>query len=119
LLLDNISIDNPFGILIDEGRDYLAIGNLSEDIKFGTLTIVDGYRNYFAGENHMVCNREKGMDILGQFGIFLNNQISHNTDFGMELTTSSAGNLIKDNKLVCNIPDNIADNGMDNNLIEI
>jgi len=117
LLLDNISMNNAFGILIDEGRDSLAIGNKSRGIKFGPLTIVDGYRNYFAGENHMVCNRRKGMDILGQFGIFINNEVSYNTDNGMELTSSSAGNLVMDNKLIYNIPKNIVNEGTDNNII--
>ncbi len=117
LLLDNLSMDNAFGIIIDQGSGSLAIGNMSKGIKFGTLFIVNGYRNFFAGENHMVCNRRKGIEILGQLGMFLNNEISYNTDIGMELTTSSTGNLIKDNKLVCNIPENIVDRGTDNNFI--
>ena len=35
----------------------------------------------------------------------------------MELTTSSNRNLIMDNKLVCNIPENIVNRGTDNNFI--
>lgn len=117
LLLDNSSMDNAFGIIIDQGRDSLAIGNISNGVKFGTHFIVNGYRNYFAAENHMVCNRRKGIEILGQLGVFLNNEISNNSDIGMELTASSAGNLVMNNRLVCNIPENVADMGTDNNFI--
>lgn len=117
LLYNNLSMDNAFGIIFDQGRDSLAIGNVSKGIKFGTHFIVNGYVNHFAGENVMECNRRKGIEILGQLGMFLNNGISNNTDIGMELTATSSGNLIMNNKLVCNIPENIVNNGTDNNLI--
>lgn len=61
--------------------------------------------------------RRKGIEILGQLGVFLNNEISNNSDIGMELTASSAGNLVMNNKLVCNIPENVADSGTGNNFI--
>jgi len=117
LLFNNLSMDNAFGIIFDQGRDSLAIGNVSKSIKFGTHFITNGYINHFAGENSIECNRRKGIEILGQLGMFINNQISNNTDIGMELTDTSEGNLIINNKLVCNIPENIVNNGTDNNLV--
>lgn len=117
LLMNSLSMDNAFGIIFDQGRDSLAIGNMSKGIKFGTHFIVNGYINHFAGENCMICNRRKGIEILGQLGMFINNEISNNTDIGMELTASSEGNLIMNNKLICNIPENIVSSGTDNNFI--
>ncbi len=72
--------------------------------KSTTHFIFSGYSNYFAGENNMVCNRRMGIENQSQFGMFLNNEISHNGDTGIILGENSIGNLIKDNKLVCNIP---------------
>ncbi len=117
LLLDNLLIDNGQGILINEGRDSLAIGNTIKGTKLGTLDIFNGYSNYFAGENHIECNRREGINNLGEFGMFVNNEISYNGDIGILLGTTSIGSLVMENKLVCNIPENIEDRGIDNNII--
>jgi len=49
--------------------------------------------------------------------MFLDNIIAYNSDTGVILGTTSEGNLVLDNKLVCNIPRNIEDRGVENNLI--
>lgn len=116
LLLNSISINNTQGIWITEGNDSLAIGNKIKGAKSSALLIFDEYRNSFAGENNIECNAKEGIFNLGDFGILLNNELLHNGDKGIILDTSAIGNLAMNNKLVCNIPENISDRGI-NNLI--
>lgn len=117
LLLDNLLIDNGQGIVTSDGSDSLAIGNMVKGAKLTAHSILSGYRNYFAGENNIVCNRREGINNLSEFGMFLNNEISYNADTGMTLGSTAMGNLIMDNKLVCNIPVNIEDRSTNNNFI--
>jgi len=58
-----------------------------------------------------------GMQSRSWYSMFFNNEISYNRDNGMIFTQDSAGNLVLDNKLVCNIPENIDDRGADNHFI--
>lgn len=69
------------------------------------------------GSGNRILNNRKGMNNASQFEIVLNNEISYNSDSGLLLDETSMGNLVMDNTLVCNIPENIVDNGTDNNLI--
>lgn len=116
LLLNNISINNTLGIWIAEGSNSIAVGNKVKASKSSALLVSDEYRNYFTGENNIECNDTIGMFILGDFGMYLNNELSYNGDSGITLDASTIGNLVMDNKLVCNIPQNIFDTG-NNNLI--
>src|SRR5690606_5831737 len=70
-----------------------------------------------AGENHIVCNFRAGINNIVEFGIFVNNELSYNADNGITLNPFSIGNLIIDNKLVCNLPGNLIDSCADNNLL--
>lgn len=117
LFLDNILTDNDQGLVFNDGNDSVAIGNKIEGTKLAALVFINNRRNYFAGENHIVCNSRQGINIPSEFGMFLDNEISYNGFTGISLGQSSAGNLIMNNKLVCNLPENIVDNGTDNNLI--
>lgn len=93
----------------------MVIGNKVTGAKLAALAIISVYENFFASENQIVCNDREGMDLVSQYSIFLNNEISYNGDTGLSFFTPSAvGNLVKDNKLVCNIPENIEDDGVDN-----
>lgn len=117
LLLDNVLIDNGQGVIINGGNSSVAIGNMIKGTKLGTYDIFDEYFNHFVGENHIVCNRSEGIVNNGQFNMFIDNEILYNGDTGILLDTSSALNLVMDNKLVCNLPVNIDDRGIDNYLI--
>ncbi|HHY81999.1 MAG TPA: hypothetical protein GX505_04885 [Clostridiales bacterium] len=64
-----------------------------------------------------MCNNRTGVSNSGQFGTFLNNEISYNGNSGLTLGSTSVGNLVMDNLLVCNIPGNITDSGTDNNIL--
>jgi len=69
------------------------------------------------GSGNRILNNRKGMNNASQFEIVLNNEISYNSDSGLLLDETSMGNLVMDNTLVCNIPENIVDRGINNNLI--
>jgi len=117
LLLNNLVINHEAGIVIDVGTDSLAIGNTVKDCRLWGQIVFNEFSNYFASENYVECNVGVGMSNISHYGIFLGNKISYNGDNGFTLDELSTGNLVKDNKLVCNIPENIIDNGVDNNLI--
>ena len=117
LLLDNSSINNDQGVLMDVGRDSLTIGNIIMGSKINAHFTPNGYSNNFVSQNYIECNSREGIANLGKFGIILDNQISYNSDNGISLAASSIGNLVMNNKLVCNIPKNIVDRGISNNLI--
>lgn len=68
----------------------------------------------FIGENYIECNYKEGIDHIFKFGILVSNEIFHNRDTGILLEPESVGNLVMNDKLVCNIPKNIDDRGMDN-----
>lgn len=117
LLLDNVSINNSPGIWFFEGNNSLAIGNKIKGTKATAFLVSNDYRNCFIGENYIVCNDREGIIDNGDFGMFQNNEISYNWDIGITLNTFSVGNLVMDNKMVCNIQKNINYNGTGNNLI--
>lgn len=117
LILDNLLIENGLGIVINEGSNSLAIGNIIRGTKQGTYFVFTGYNNHFSAENYIVCNRREGMYNASQFGILLDNEVLYNADSGIILDSTSRGNLVMDNKLICNIPENIDDRGTNNNLI--
>lgn len=118
LLLDNLLIDNGFGIIISQGSNSVAIGNIVKGNKSDTHFIANGYMNYFASENRIVCNRRIGTENQSQFAFLLNNEISFNGGNGIVLGEPSLGNLLMNNELICNIPENIVDLGTNNNLID-
>ncbi|NLC96848.1 MAG: hypothetical protein GX077_01810 [Tissierellia bacterium] len=117
LILDNLLIDNGQGVIISSGSNTAYIDNTVEGTKLGTHQIFNGYNNFFASENYIFCNRREGMENLGQLGVFLNNEILYNGDTGILLDTTSSGNLVMDNVLICNIPQNIEDRGINNVII--
>lgn len=117
LVLDNMLIDNGLGLIISQGSGSVYIGNLVRGTKQDTNVILDEYSNFFASENYIICNRREGIENLGQFGTFINNEISYNGDVGFLLGTTSSRNLLMDNKLICNLPENIEDLGIENNII--
>ena len=117
LLMNNLLIDNGQGVIINEGNSSVAIGNIIKGTRVGTYTIFDGYFNHFVGGNNITCNRREGIENNGQFEVIYNNEISYNGDTGILLGTTSVLNLVMNNKLVCNIPENIDDRGIDNYLI--
>lgn len=118
LLMDNLSIDNDQGVSVFDGSHSLAIRNRIQATRLNAFTVFNEYQNYFAGENQLECNGRIGINIIGEFGIFLNNESSYNADTGITLATASRANLVKGSKLVCNIPQNMVDSGSDNNLID-
>ncbi len=117
LFLNNILIDHAEGIVIDEGMGSLAIGNIIKDNRLRGHIVFNVYSNYFGAENYVVCNDRVGMSNIGDFGIFLDNEVAYNGGTGFTLDVLSTANLVMDNKLICNIPQNIDDNGTNNNLI--
>lgn len=117
LLMDNLITDNGEGVVIHDGRDSLAIGNMIKSNKVSAYWIFDGYVNHFAGENCILCNGREGLNNHGEYGIMLNNEVSYNGDIGIRLETPSKGNLVKENKMTSNILENIVDRGDDNNFI--
>lgn len=117
LLLDNLLIDNGQGVIIAEGNGSVAIGNMIKGTKLGTYVIFNEYFNHFVGENNIVCNKREGIENFGQFEMIINNEISYNGDTGILLDTTSSGNLVMDNVLICNIPQNIDDRGINNVII--
>lgn len=118
LVLDNLLIDNGLGVIVNEGSDSLIIGNIIRGSKLNALNVFVGYTNHFAGGNHIVCNHREGINNLGNLGMFLDNEISYNANSGITIGLSTNfGNLVKDNTLVCNIPENIIDRGTNNNFI--
>lgn len=117
LLLNNIVIDHEAGIVIDVGSDSIAIGNTVKDCRLWGHIVFNEFSNYFASENYVECNEGVGMSNISDFSTFIGNEISYNGDNGFTLDALSAGNFVMDNKLVCNIPENIVDNGTNNNLI--
>lgn len=118
LLLNNLLLDNGLGVIINQGNGTIAIENMIKGTKQDTYIIFNGYFNHFAGESKMVCNRRTGIENNGQFNMIMNNEISYNGDTGLLLGTTSVLNLVMGNKLVCNIPENIIDNGTNNSLID-
>ncbi|NLZ52314.1 MAG: hypothetical protein GX892_04060 [Thermoanaerobacteraceae bacterium] len=99
------------------GNSSVAIGNKIKGTRVGTYTIFDEYFNHFVGGNNIVCNRREGIENNGQFELIYNNEISYSGDSGILLGTTSLLNLVMHNKLRCNIPGNIDDRGIDNNII--
>jgi len=114
LVLGNLLTDNGNGLVISTESDSVAIGNIIKGCKSNTHEAV-GYKNHFAEDNHIECNRLAGIIDRGESGTFLNNEISYNGNSGISLSFNI--NLVMDNILVCNTPENIIDNGTDNNLI--
>ena len=128
---DNVNEGDVF--LLEEGIYFQTVNISKNSIRItakGSRVIFDGkgtkataflvtndYRNCFVGENYIVCNDREGIIDNGDFGMFQNNEISYNGDIGITLNTFSVGNLVMDNKLVCNIQKNINYNGTGNNLI--
>lgn len=106
-----MSIGNVQGIVINEGSGSLAIGNTVKNSNLAAHLIFREYSNYFAAENHTICNHREGIENNSQFGMFLNNKILYNRDNGMILDTNSTGNLVMNNKLICNIPENVVNRG--------
>jgi len=118
LAYNNTLIDNGLGIIISQERDSVVIGNKIKGTILGTHFIFEEYTNYFVGGNTIVCNREKGVESNnGQFGIIIDNKISYNGDSGILLGEESSGNLVMNNKLICNVPENITDLGTNNNIL--
>jgi len=118
LLLYNLLVDNGQGIMISDGSNSVAIGNFIKDTGSTGQNIAGGYVNFFAGDNIVRCSGRTGIQSTSQFGMFLNNEISYNRDNGISLGSASSGNLVMDNKLRCNIPENIVDSDTNNNFID-
>ncbi|NLM44991.1 MAG: right-handed parallel beta-helix repeat-containing protein [Clostridiales bacterium] len=118
LAFNNLILDNGIGVIISQERDSVFIGNKVKGTILGTHVIFEEYTNYFAGGNKIVCNREEGIENNnGQFGIFIDNEISYNGDSGILFGEESSENLVMNNKLVCNVPDNISNRGTNNSII--
>jgi parallel beta-helix repeat protein len=118
LLLDNFIVNNATGgIDMTQGNNSIAIGNIIKGTKFNAWFVFN-YSNLFAGENIIECNSQDGILVLGQNGTFQNNEIAYNGDTGITFETTSFGNLVLNNKLICNIPNNIINRGIDNVLID-
>ena len=118
LAYNNTLIDNGLGIIISQERDSVVIGNKIKGTIIGTHFIFEEYTNCFVGGNTIVCNREKGIESNnGQFGMIIDNEISYNGDSGILLGEESSGNLVMNNKLICNVPENITDRSTNNNII--
>lgn len=117
LLLDNLLVDNGAGILLGDGSNTVSIGNMIKGTRLGTYEVPNEFDNFFVGENYIFCNRTEGIEIQGQFGVILNNEIMYNGDTGIILEEDSSGNLVMKNELICNIPENIEDLSMNNNLL--
>lgn len=95
----------------------IAIGNKIGGANATAFTLYNDYRNYFVSENHIESNNREGIINNGDFGMILDNELSYNGDIGITLNPLSIGNLIMNNKLVCNIPQNITGIGTNDNLI--
>ncbi|HHY81997.1 MAG TPA: hypothetical protein GX505_04875 [Clostridiales bacterium] len=112
LVYDNLAIDNNEGIRTGDGSNTLIIGNVVKGCTLNGYFITDGIRNQFSGENHIACNRIAGILDQGELGVFYKNEISFNGDTG--ITLFFFNNLVMDNILVCNVPENIIERGSGN-----
>ncbi|HHV47339.1 MAG TPA: hypothetical protein GXX53_10675 [Tissierellia bacterium] len=117
LLLNNLVINHEAGIVIDVGNGSIAIGNTVKDCRLWGHIVFNEFNNYFAGDNRTECNDGVGMSNISDFSIFMDNEILYNGENGFTLDALSTGNLVMNNKLVCNIPENIVDEGTNNNLV--
>lgn len=105
-------------MITSQERDYVFLVNMVKGTIFGTHVIFEQYTNYFFGGSKIVCNREEGLENNnGQFGMIIDNEILYNGDSGILLGEESVANLVMNNKLVCNVPENITDRGTNNNII--
>lgn len=119
LLHNNIMIGNRLaGIHVNLGSNIIATSNIINESKFMGTRIIE-HSNLFFGNNHVENNRYQGIAVLirATNGIYYDNTVMHSTDIGMVLTNLSGSNLVYDNKLKCNILNNITDSGTNNILL--
>jgi len=69
----------------------------------------------FFRRNNISCNRIAGILDQGVLGVFYGNEISFNGD--TRITLFFFNNIVMENRLVCNVPENIADRGSENILV--
>lgn len=113
LLLDNILIGNRIGGLnINTTGNAVAIGNIIKGNGEVGSFLAD-LSNLFFGENKVEGSLLQGLAVVGtgDYGIFQQNRISHNTNTGIFLGALTRANFVHNNKLRCNLPSNIRDNG--------
>ena len=74
--------------------------------------------NLFAACNNFSNNSDTGLISTADFGIYQGNFISRNENSGMVFTEGADYNFIYFNKIVCNEPADILDNGTENNYLK-
>jgi hypothetical protein len=74
--------------------------------------------NVFAACNNLSNNSGTGLRSVADFGIYQGNFISRNRDSGLVFTEGADNNFIYLNKIVCNEPADILDNGTGNNYLK-
>lgn len=111
---DNIRIVAKGPGVIFHGRSVLTTAFVLSDV---SGVMIEGIKLRHYRASSILIQAGLGNRIInniGEYGIFLNNESSYNADTGMTLGSAAVGNLVKDNELVCNIPENIEYRGINN-----
>lgn len=102
------------GVLIASGSNNVTIENKSGNNTFGVFV---NSQNAFLSRNEVIGNSSTGIQDNSAFGILQSNLVAKNKGSGVDLTSFSHDSLIYNNRVVCNTPSDIINNGTDNNLL--
>ncbi|MDF3003450.1 MAG: hypothetical protein K0Q48_3569 [Bacillota bacterium] len=100
---------------IASGSNTICIENEGVSSDRGALVTIP---NVFAACNNFSNNSDTGLLSLADFGIYQGNFISRNRDSGLVFSEQADYNFIYFNKIVCNEPADIIDNGTGNNYLK-
>ncbi|QOX62056.1 right-handed parallel beta-helix repeat-containing protein [Anoxybacterium hadale] len=100
---------------IASGSNTICIENEGVSSDRGALVTIT---NVFAACNNFSNNSDTGLLALDDFGIYQGNFISRNRDSGLVFAEGADYNFIYSNKIVCNEPADILDNGTGNNYLK-
>lgn len=118
LLADNLLVGNSFGgIGMETGNNSVATGNIIKN-NMNRGGFLSGQDSLFFGENRVEANLRDGIAIIGiNNGIFQQNIFKFNKEHGISLHPATQANFVFNNKLQCNLPDNLRDFSGRNNYL--
>ena len=100
---------------ISSGSNSICIENEGVSSNRGALV---NTLNVFAACNNFSNNSGTGLFSFADFGIYQGNFISKNRNSGLVFAEGADYNFIYNNKIVCNEPADILDNGSENNYLK-
>ncbi len=116
LVYNNCAKDNNAQGTQLVGPNTSIVGNrLRNNQQNGILAVS---QNHFIGYNTVNDNEGTGIRVLNDFNIIQDNEVAFNNNNGIELVEGADRNLVLNNELKCNCPQDLLNNGENNNILQ-